>query len=458
MMGVETYNGLVRTPTDARIIFEACNIGLLRRVQRRLSEKERQSIKSGSVFVWDEREAGVRRWTDGKSWSASRVSGSFLTYREMEGKRVSSSVEKNANRDGVQDGQQQTDVDEGPDGYKCKPNGLMKQSISITTENGQDLHLISYFSQASPNAQNLMQPSSGPQLKRITPEKGMYPESIVHEQRTIRAVTQKQKASPGYTHQLHQQSYTRRGVRTAFWLASKSYAYPTNSSRIYSILPYAWSRLWAFAYHPLDGQNPPMTAFDWPPPPMSNSLPLPPLQGQYRQLPQNGYHNGHQYPANPCYSHQPLPLQTPQSQPRALQAYSLPAQQPQQPQRTPPLQQQAQPYTPSASPTSADASQQNGDTKRQDFYQLAAASAGDQRAEAEAPSSSPAQTGASGTKIPSISAMLNDSEGGQTAPKTGDRSSTSPRLSQDILMHELDFEANHDVQVLRILDKRPFRY
>ncbi|CAP72744.1 uncharacterized protein PODANS_2_1730, partial [Podospora anserina S mat+] len=65
----------------------ACRLGLLPRVQRRLSEKERQQIRSGSVYVWDEREAGMRRWTDGKSWSASRVSGSFLTYREMEGKR-----------------------------------------------------------------------------------------------------------------------------------------------------------------------------------------------------------------------------------------------------------------------------------------------------------------------------------------------------------------------------------
>jgi Gti1/Pac2 family transcription factor len=83
---MQTYSGHVRTPTDAIILFEACRIGLLPRVQRRLSEKERQSIKSGSVFVWDEREAGMRRWTDGKSWSASRVSGSFLTYREMEGK------------------------------------------------------------------------------------------------------------------------------------------------------------------------------------------------------------------------------------------------------------------------------------------------------------------------------------------------------------------------------------
>ena len=55
---METYRGCVRTPADAIKLFEACRIGLLPRVQRRLSEKERQSIRSGSIFVWDEREAG----------------------------------------------------------------------------------------------------------------------------------------------------------------------------------------------------------------------------------------------------------------------------------------------------------------------------------------------------------------------------------------------------------------
>src|SRR5436305_2188385 len=84
---METYYGYVKSPQDAILLFEACRMGFLSRIQRRLSEKERASIRSGSVFVWDEREAGMRRWTDGKSWSASRVSGSFLTYREMEGKR-----------------------------------------------------------------------------------------------------------------------------------------------------------------------------------------------------------------------------------------------------------------------------------------------------------------------------------------------------------------------------------
>lgn len=196
---METYNGQVRTPNDAIILFEACRLGLLPRVQRRLSEKERQSIRSGSVFVWDEREAGMRRWTDGKSWSASRVSGSFLTYREMEGKRGGNSfvtpVNSNSsrgnktpesNRNSVDDG---LDGEEGPDGYRYKPDGLMKQSFSLTTSANQHLHLISYYSRSHPTAQVLRQPSSDPTLSSIQIPKGMYPESTITDASNTPAVT-----------------------------------------------------------------------------------------------------------------------------------------------------------------------------------------------------------------------------------------------------------------------------
>src|SRR6266480_1341646 len=189
-MTMETYNGHVKTPQDAILLFEACRLGILPRVQRRLSEKERQSIKSGSVFVWDEREAGMRRWTDGKSWSASRVSGSFLTYREMEGKRgggsfaPSSGVGRNGKSpENGSDSDSDTRMGEdGPDGYRYKPDGLMKQSFSITTSNNQKLHLISYFARSHPSSTTLNQPSNDPQLKHIRPAPGMYPESTVHEQ------------------------------------------------------------------------------------------------------------------------------------------------------------------------------------------------------------------------------------------------------------------------------------
>ncbi|KAI1082453.1 Gti1/Pac2 family-domain-containing protein [Whalleya microplaca] len=180
---METYHGFVRTPVDAIKLFEACRLGLLPRVQRRLSEKERQSIRSGSVFVWDEREAGMRRWTDGKSWSASRVSGSFLTYREMEGKRGGGFPTARRSNGRTPDGSRLSDEDpEGePEGYRYKADGLMKQSFSITTSQGQHLHLISYYSRPHSGAPELPQPSTDQSLRHIVPQKGMYPESSLHE-------------------------------------------------------------------------------------------------------------------------------------------------------------------------------------------------------------------------------------------------------------------------------------
>ena len=202
---METYYGHVRTPADAIILFEACRVGILPRVQRRLSEKERQSIRSGSVFVWDEREAGMRRWTDGKSWSASRVSGSFLTYREMEGKRGGGSVSQSSvSRAGKTPESRGSDedrgdgTDEGPDGYRYKPDGLMKQSFSITTSTGQHLHLISYYSRSHPAAANLQQPTTDPALQQVRPQKGLYPESTVNDQQNLPVVTRGPMAGAAY--------------------------------------------------------------------------------------------------------------------------------------------------------------------------------------------------------------------------------------------------------------------
>ncbi|CAF9906829.1 hypothetical protein IMSHALPRED_005366 [Imshaugia aleurites] len=220
-LDMETYNGHVRTPADAIILFEACRLGLLPRVQRRLSEKERQSIKSGSVFVWDEREAGMRRWTDGKSWSASRVSGSFLTYREMEGKRGGNSfgpplaavsrAGKTPDSTRGSDSDLEIGGEDGPDGYRYKPDGLMKQSFSITTSSGNHLHLISYYSRSHPSASGLTSPTSDPALRHIRPQKGMYPESTVHEHQNIPAVTRSPMASAPYSTVPQMAGYARQG-------------------------------------------------------------------------------------------------------------------------------------------------------------------------------------------------------------------------------------------------------
>lgn len=133
-----TYRGHIKTTKDAILLLAACDLvdnagtpGLPppRRVKRRLLDSERADvICSGSIFVWDEKEAGMRRWTDGKCWSASRVSGCFLTYRELEARKKPSSS-----------------ITGGPTSNLYKAEGLIKQSFSMTTTSGRKLHVISYY-------------------------------------------------------------------------------------------------------------------------------------------------------------------------------------------------------------------------------------------------------------------------------------------------------------------------
>ncbi|GJJ72246.1 Gti1/Pac2 family transcription factor [Entomortierella parvispora] len=136
----------------------ACRIGLVSRVHRRLSDIERQSVRSGSVYCFDEREAGMRRWTDGKSWSPSRVTGSFLTYRELDDSQGNHT---------------------GKNVYR--PDGLLKQSFSITTSDNQKLHLISYYTNMDVRSERLRNtPSQDPRFSEVVVPKGIYPETSGH--------------------------------------------------------------------------------------------------------------------------------------------------------------------------------------------------------------------------------------------------------------------------------------
>ena len=83
-MGAETFYGTVETVEDAILVVEACRRGLLPRVARRLGDRDRALIRPGSIFVFVERESGIKRWTDGKIWSPSRITGDFLSYRQLE--------------------------------------------------------------------------------------------------------------------------------------------------------------------------------------------------------------------------------------------------------------------------------------------------------------------------------------------------------------------------------------
>ncbi|CEI91415.1 Putative RRM motif-containing protein [Rhizopus microsporus] len=150
MLVTETFHGYIETTQDVLLIFEGCRRGLLPRICRRLQEKERNMIRSGSIFVFDERESGIKRWTDGRVWSPSRILGNFLIYRELDkkipgDKRLSGS--SNGRRSFSVDGsiidkhKERQLVGSLSDSYKFKEDGLIKKTMSITI-NGTTLTLF----------------------------------------------------------------------------------------------------------------------------------------------------------------------------------------------------------------------------------------------------------------------------------------------------------------------------
>jgi Gti1/Pac2 family len=141
---METYFGYIKCTQDALVLFKACQLGIVPRVRRRLSDRERSNIRSGSVFIWYEREAGMRRWTDGRSWSPSRVAGSFLTYKELSCKQKKRFLQSSQ--------------------VTFKKKGLIKQSFSITTQPSEKIHMISYYSEMDLANQKLSCPTEDPRL------------------------------------------------------------------------------------------------------------------------------------------------------------------------------------------------------------------------------------------------------------------------------------------------------
>ena len=76
-----TLSGVhVSSVQDVQLIFYAVYLGILPMISRRLDAQERSQLRSGSCYVWAQREEagaitgpGIERFTEGRRWSASRV-------------------------------------------------------------------------------------------------------------------------------------------------------------------------------------------------------------------------------------------------------------------------------------------------------------------------------------------------------------------------------------------------
>ncbi|KAH8118105.1 Gti1/Pac2 family-domain-containing protein [Phellopilus nigrolimitatus] len=158
---VEPFYGFVETTGDALRLIQAARQGVIPRITRRLNDLERRAmIRSGSIFIFSDEESGIKRWTEGLSWSASRIVGNFLIYREVsdrsnartppEGRRVSKRRANAPELSPAELAEQKLSkslVGCLNDSHgRFKPNGLIKKTITINVE-GSDHHLIAYYNQ-----------------------------------------------------------------------------------------------------------------------------------------------------------------------------------------------------------------------------------------------------------------------------------------------------------------------
>ncbi|KAK2764870.1 hypothetical protein FQN54_008567 [Arachnomyces sp. PD_36] len=204
-----TYRGYVASTQDALILFEACLTGVLHHVPRRPHDRERSHlVQSGSVFIYEENASGIKRWTDGVTWSPSRILGNFLVYRELD-KPFPPGEKKRAMKKGNRRPQQTTRpgepyprqdsngpqgyspttaappsggfADRGPqseveralvgslvDSYGFKDSGLVKKTMSVTVS-GVTHHLVSYYSVEDVMRGVLSPPSLVESLRYIRP-------------------------------------------------------------------------------------------------------------------------------------------------------------------------------------------------------------------------------------------------------------------------------------------------
>lgn len=136
---MKCIRGYLHSYSEASLIMHAVRLGIVEPIKERLSGIEREKITSGCIFVFIESDSGIKRWTDGKIWSPSKILGHFLLYKEVPKYLSKSSIKKRNASDKFQEKITAIKMDPPTDEF-C----LFKKTISIKHED-KSYHIISYF-------------------------------------------------------------------------------------------------------------------------------------------------------------------------------------------------------------------------------------------------------------------------------------------------------------------------
>ncbi|KAI8913395.1 Gti1/Pac2 family-domain-containing protein [Gorgonomyces haynaldii] len=166
----ESFHGYISTPLDAAILISCCfdNSGLVKPIHRRLGQKERDRIESGSCYVFDEAQSGMRRWTDGMRWSKSRVEGQFLVYRRLPFESPVTPPLKRRRSQADSDDEENREL---KNVIKPQPMAgeevLCKKTFAIQL-NGNVTHVVCYYTKADVYNGKLQTPSQMAKFKHVT--------------------------------------------------------------------------------------------------------------------------------------------------------------------------------------------------------------------------------------------------------------------------------------------------
>lgn len=140
-MDVKKLRGYIHTADEATLLVHAIRLGLVIPISERLSNDERDTIRTGSIFCFVENDSGMKRWTDGKIWSPSKILGQFLLYKEVPRHLSKSALKKEKNSERRR---RSYTYGLGRDFYCDDDFTMYKKTISLTVD-GKNYHVISYF-------------------------------------------------------------------------------------------------------------------------------------------------------------------------------------------------------------------------------------------------------------------------------------------------------------------------
>ncbi len=178
-----SWVGLVYDSFDIALLFELAVKGYIPLCDRRPQEKEKPGIiKNGTIIVYDEEASGIKRWTDGLSWSPSRVLNKFLVYREVY--KTDSAGRKQVARRGLMQPPFYEPIEPPPEPvhavtdelrtlvgslvgtYDFKDGGLVKRTATCVY-GGRKYHMVSYFTLQG--YKNLIRPSCHEKFRGVRP-------------------------------------------------------------------------------------------------------------------------------------------------------------------------------------------------------------------------------------------------------------------------------------------------